>query len=451
MTLQIRVDGPSVSRVVSLTAGGKPLIAGRDANVDIPLADPERLLSRKHLVLRPASDSVELTVISSSGSATLSSGELLPGQSSVLQAGDRITVGPYTLTIEHGPEQEPPLQGERAAMLVGSPASPIAVGPADLQVGSPRGIHDTLRAIDGSAARDGPDPGAASEAVKNFIGGGVKEPRPREPIVLRLDNCDREPLDSVSEPESVSSDYTPPPVKARGGDSGTEESVFELIKQSLRQEHGGAGGPLLSSLDTARKLDIDAFASGLGVPIPENIGPDDWKRIGSTLRHMVEGFGRLMSARAALKGQLGFDERTELYPKDNNPFKAYTSVDAVLRQLLFNANSSGAYVTAERAVRESAQDLMTHDLAIIAASRACAEGAVKEFDPQRLLSVLEAGQPKSWLELLRGARLWRSYCAHYGRQRLHMADWIERLYNEHFLSAYTREAERLRQEHVPLP
>ena len=45
MTLQLRIEGPSGSRVLPLNQG-KTLIAGRDAGVDIVLADPDRLPAR---------------------------------------------------------------------------------------------------------------------------------------------------------------------------------------------------------------------------------------------------------------------------------------------------------------------------------------------------------------------------------------------------------------------
>lgn len=102
----------------------------------------------------------------------------------------------------------------------------------------------------------------------------------------------------------------------------------------------------------------------------------------------------------------------------------------------------------ERAVREAAEDLLTHDLSIIAASRACVQGTVQEFDPQ--LFVQRFGK-KGLLDLMADAQLWRQYQAYYAQQSAQMADWLERLFEEHFVTAYCNEAERLSQQHVPLP
>ena len=56
-----------------------------------------------------------------------------------------------------------------------------------------------------------------------------------------------------------------------------------------------------------------------------------------------------------------------------------------------------------------------------------------------------------FFEFLDRGRLWESYEDYYGKRSEHMADWLERLFEEHFVSAYCNEAERLSQQHVPLP
>jgi type VI secretion system FHA domain protein len=100
MAIQLLIEGPAGSRTFTLEPTGKSFIAGRDAGADIHLSDPERVLSRKHVVLRPLLHEVEVTVISNSGSVGTSRGLLGAGQSALLQLGGWLTLGPYTVTVQ---------------------------------------------------------------------------------------------------------------------------------------------------------------------------------------------------------------------------------------------------------------------------------------------------------------------------------------------------------------
>jgi FHA domain-containing protein len=191
-----------------------------------------------------------------------------------------------------------------------------------------------------------------------------------------------------------------------------------------------------------------ALAKGLGIPLPPDMAAADWERLGATVRQLVEGLSQLLSARAALKRELRAHNKTEMPMRDVNPFKSELGLKDVLQQLLFNANRNGKFMPVERAVREAAEDLLTHDLAIIAASRASVQGTVEEFDPQRLTQ--QFGK-KGLIDMVAHANLWRQYEANYKQQSTHMADWLERLFEDHFVTAYCNEADRLSQQHVPLP
>ena len=207
--------------------------------------------------------------------------------------------------------------------------------------------------------------------------------------------------------------------------------------------------PESGSPDTAA-IDVQAFAKGLGIALPGAITTQDCERLGATLRQLVDGLGQLMAARASLKNELRASDKTEMWLRDNNPFKAGFDVDALLQLLFFDTADSGKYKGAEQAVRESVEDLLTHDLAILGASRACVEGIVRDFAPERLRLRLPKG-PKSLLDLGQDGRMWRDYSADYGKRSLHMADWLDRIYEEHFVAAYSREAIRLSQQHISLP
>ena len=83
--------------------------------------------------------------------------------------------------------------------------------------------------------------------------------------------------------------------------------------------------------------------------------------------------------------------------------------------------------------------------ASLAAGRAAIEGALREFEPQRLRGTLLQGR-LSIGTLVDNARLWDLYTAHYQSKGEHVAAWLEQAFNRHYVPAYTRELERLRRE-----
>lgn len=187
-----------------------------------------------------------------------------------------------------------------------------------------------------------------------------------------------------------------------------------------------------------------AFARGLGLPEVLASDPQTAERAGAMVRLVLEGLSELLGARAELKRELRVGDRTMMNGKDNNPLKVKLSADDLV-QYLFASQVPGGYMPAERALRESISDLRVHEHATIAASRAAVEGALRAFEPGRLRKQLVKGKSGPF-QMLDNARLWEAYQQHYERQSLHMADWLEKMFNNHFTPIYSRETERLKSE-----
>lgn len=185
-----------------------------------------------------------------------------------------------------------------------------------------------------------------------------------------------------------------------------------------------------------------AFAQGLGLPETHASDEQAAKRAGEMVRMLIEGVAELLGARADLKRELRAEDRTMLSGRDNNPLKAGLSA-ADLVKYLFAAPAGGGYMPAERAVRESIEELRIHEHATIAASRAAVEGALREFEPGRLRKQLAPGK-SGMFQLLDNARLWEAYQLYHEKQALHMADWLEAMFGRHFMPTYARETERLK-------
>ena len=187
---------------------------------------------------------------------------------------------------------------------------------------------------------------------------------------------------------------------------------------------------------------LTAFCKGLGVPNPNSLDDGDWEKMGIAVKTIVEGLTELMSIRAEVKRELRASDRTMIGAQDNNPLKSGMAQDELLQYVLFNPAGVGGYMPVNRALEEALNDLRVHEFASVAAVRAAVEGTINEFAPKKLLATLETG--KSRLPQLFGsARLWDAYVAHFEKRSEHMADWLEQMFNRHFMPTYSRESWRM--------
>ena len=185
-----------------------------------------------------------------------------------------------------------------------------------------------------------------------------------------------------------------------------------------------------------------AFARGLGLPADHAADVKAAESAGAMVRLLIEGMSELLAARAELKRELRAEDRTMLSGRDNNPMKLKLSAHELV-QYLFATQVMGGYMPAERAVRESVSELCVHEVATITAARAAVEGALRDFEPERLKKKLLRGK-SGFFKVLDNASIWEAYEQHYDKQSQQMADWMESMFSRHFMPAYSRETERLK-------
>lgn len=195
---------------------------------------------------------------------------------------------------------------------------------------------------------------------------------------------------------------------------------------------------------------LRALCKGLGISVPPQLGEKDWEQLGHSIRQIVQGLADLMNVRAELKKEMRAADRTMLGAQENNPLKSGIPLEELLHYLLFMPQGAAGYMPVKKALDESITDLRAHEFASLAAVRAVVEGSIKEFEPGKLRTTLMKGK-RSFATVVDNARLWDLYTAHYEHKGQHMADWLEQVFNRHFMPAYSREAERLRKESLPQP
>lgn len=114
-----------------------PVSIGRGSDNDLPLNDPERLISRHQarLCMGP-SGTVDISNLSSSSSLFVNGNELAPGRSCTLSPSDQLLVGRYVLGLRPAAlpaapvAMRPPAPVEVSAPAAAPPASAPAAAPA---------------------------------------------------------------------------------------------------------------------------------------------------------------------------------------------------------------------------------------------------------------------------------------------------------------------------------
>jgi FHA domain-containing protein len=274
---------------------------------------------------------------------------------------------------------------------------------------------------------------------------GARRPAPAPPVVA---GPIQGPVAGPDDPviDDVFSDWNEPgPMKETSAQNASAATAPGAPPVALRfdREAPTATGPAAPSAGASGADPWSTFVALLG--LQDEAAADGEalaRRAGTMVLLLLECLADLLGARAELKRELRAEDRTMLSNRDNNPLKLRLSV-AELAHYLFEQQTNGGFMPAERALRESLADLRVHEHAAIAAARAAVEGALREFDPALLRPQL-AGPRHAWLGALDGARLWTAYGQWYDRQSQQMADWLEAVFTRHYMPAYLRESEELK-------
>lgn len=202
-----------------------------------------------------------------------------------------------------------------------------------------------------------------------------------------------------------------------------------------------AAAPAASALGS--QGDITAFLKGLGANgfsvAPEEAGIF-FERAGEIVRASVQALITLLLARGEIKKELRAADRTMLAAQNNNPLKFMAATDEAVR-FLFDpkAANAGAFLPPAQAIADAGDELVAHEMALVAGMRAAVVGSIKRFDPMVLEQKLAGGLP-----LMKKSRLWELYLEQYQKLQQDMADDLDRLFESEFQSAYAEQVYRMK-------
>ncbi|CAN5592350.1 hypothetical protein BH11PSE7_BH11PSE7_15510 [soil metagenome] len=350
MQLEIQVTGPGLQSTHHL-AEGQFVLIGRDTDCQLCLPDPERTVSRQHLVMWVEAGQMNLRVLSVVNGVDLPSGELPPGGVATLTIGDSVSVGDYIIT---------------------------------------------LAAVDDAAADDS----ASGIVTRAMVGHGDDDPF---------------------------------------GEWGFDATVVHGHAPRAAPEPTGAGTVPLSA-------EVAALFKGLGIaPVGTAVsGAPEMEQAGRRIRTAMQGLFALYEAKLQLNREMGADDRTMVAVRENNPLRTDWPLNTKLEYLFGALPIAPSFAAPDAALTELVAELRIHDLAVAVASRAVLEGALREFEPERLVASI--AQDKSQRGLLVKLMPWDAYAKYHASESSRMPQWLDRFFTRYFLPAYTRETTRIRRE-----
>jgi FHA domain-containing protein len=192
---------------------------------------------------------------------------------------------------------------------------------------------------------------------------------------------------------------------------------------------------------------LQAFLTGAGVPeLAKSIEltPELMSLIGQLLRESTQGTLDLLRARTLTKQEM-HAEMTMIVPKENNPLKFSPSVEAALDHLL--APKARGFMPPLQAMKDTYDDLRSHQFGFMAGMRAALSGLLEKFNPkqleQRLVqkTIIDSVFPPS-----RKAKLWSLYAERYSTISQEAQEDFHIIFGKEFLRAYEAQIAKLEKD-----
>ncbi len=407
MTLKLIFEHmPTPQQTAEWTYHGGQMSIGRGDDADWQIDDPEKYVSRKHLVVSDETGQPMVTDASTGGlfvdgaSEPLGAGNAVP-----LEDGMRLRFGDFVMRVE----AEPAGRTSQAKI----PKS----GGLSFDFGA-----KTDAAREPKVERPGnlPAPfGAASrETARPMLTAERAPPRPLDdddPFALDLASKSHEgPVDiapKVSGPQEkpISGGYFgsfDAPVKP------TMEAPAIADPTQMPEPLVPSASPQPSSpgLDAFR----EAYFRGLGTS-PDKIAnagtPEEIEALGRHFRALVDGLVHLLRTRAQEKQNVRVAQ-TIIGSTSVNPLKFALSTDDAIEALLQNRGKG--YMESEEAIHQSYRDLADHQVRTWSALQSALRRMIDRFDPEKIEREMDdTGLLEALLAGGRHAKLWKLYEARY--------------------------------------
>lgn len=198
---------------------------------------------------------------------------------------------------------------------------------------------------------------------------------------------------------------------------------------------GAPGGSLRAdALQPAE--DLQPFLRGLGLQ-PGGQGSltqGELETMGRLTRIALQGLLQASHAAAVSRREVRSEDRTVAEPRELNPLRLDTSLEAKLWYLFGGQAASAGFLPPDRAVAQVVTELAAHQQAMGDALPEAMQSLLQEFDPEALKKRLLGGGAR----IFESARAWEAFARDYAERRAAQPQWVQQLLDRHFARAYAR-------------
>jgi type VI secretion system FHA domain protein len=191
--------------------------------------------------------------------------------------------------------------------------------------------------------------------------------------------------------------------------------------------------------DRSRPGELSQFLIGAGLPA-DLVTPELARNFGQILHIVVKGVMEVLQSRQELKDQFRM-EVTHFRPQRNNPLKFSADVEDALHNLLVKRNP--AYLGPVDAFEDAFDDVLDHQMCMLAGMRAAVDALLKSRNPDVLQKEFDR-QAKGVIAVPGKLRYWDQYRAKFDDMVAATEAW--ELFSQEFAKAYDDQIEQLKAE-----
>ncbi|MCW8307688.1 type VI secretion system-associated FHA domain protein TagH [Acidiphilium sp. PA] len=389
---------------------------GRGSDNDWVLADPERVLSKRHCVIAWRGGAWQIADTSTNGTyINHDAAPLGSGGVHTLADGDRIRFGAYEIEARLQSAAAfappPPRRNDYGDPFGDDPFATPSAAVASPEPESWFGGGNSI-ALPGDFDPLAPDEQLFGRPVADHSAAHQDAFRP-PPLAPKLLPDDWDLSITPPAPEAVNPQPAPPPPLPPAPPSPAQPAA-----------------PLIASDQS------DLFATFLAAAgmddAPVNGDPAVMmRRLGAAFRAMVVGLRQSMIARAAIKGEFRI-EQTMIRAKGNNPLKFSADDDDAMAALLGMGRRTD--MAADAAVSDALRDIRLHEIAVMGAMQAAVRALLDRFDPTLLRA--EGEQGRAVIPAQRKARAFDAFVALHGEIARALTDDFDSVFGKAFARAY---------------
>lgn len=463
--------------VISAPSSGSPITGqaltlkegesiGRASGNQLILVDDDRVISSKHAEIMLQGDQLALVDQSTNGTFHNNNPQAI-GKDNIqpLNTGDLITIGDYQFSVEVNMTPSLPEGLETVGFLDQAPTAPNTAAITEPPVPEaliPNATADN--AIDNQAddyfdqwlepaANNQSSEPWANAAVDNLSGAdpllklaeqSTSDPLAvldKEPSINQLSNSIDDNLDDdwwQTEPDNVNpNQLAMPVVNIAPEPKQTIQQPIETqqpipVPEAQIAPAKEAPAPPLTTTERNTSPQSIELAELLGL---KDLSHEQHLSLltssAGIIRNTTDSLVSLLRSRASIKNELRAS-RTMIQTTENNPLKFSAGAEDALQAMFVNA--SDAFLSPERAIEESFEDIADHQIAVLYAMKSAFNEMLGKFQPNEL--AMKFNTTTKGLLGSGKAKTWDRYCEYYEQLHNDLETGYNELFGEAFAEAY---------------